>query len=60
MAIRQVMVRKRNQAHSTKNILSLTMFRLRTQRAWSILTVPVREPVGNWHDVTVGNNYIEG
>ena len=40
--------------------LSLTMFRLRTQRAWSMLTVPVREPVGNWQEVTVGNTWQTG
>ena len=33
---------------------------LSTQRAWSTLTVPVRDPVGNWQDVTVGNTFIDG
>ena len=42
-----IRIRKKNQNHSIRNILSLTMLRLRTQSAWSMLTVPVREPEGN-------------
>ena len=40
--------RIRNQNHSTRKILSLMMFRLRTHMAWSTLRLPVKAPDGNW------------
>ena len=39
--------RMKNQHHSSRNILSLIMFRLSTHMAWSTFRLPVKAPEGN-------------
>ena len=41
--------RRANHNHSSKKILSLIMFKLRTHIAWSTFRFPVSAPDGNWH-----------
>ena len=47
--IRVKIERRANHNHSSKKILSLIMFKLRTHIAWSTFRFPVSAPDGNWH-----------